>query len=945
MSLRDALTAGSEGRLQTRRLLLLAFALLAWLIGSAMPFGQVDPYEEALAEYRRGAYASAVELLEAKPDKDAGDWNLLGWARLRTGKAEEAADAFLRSLSLDANSNNSYCGLGHVALTGESPEAAKRHFEKAPNDPDCADGMRLAQTRLGSPTHSETETGWEKFAQAENLVRSGKNLEAARVLKQLVDSELPAAGAARSRLLEIYGMSDFQRGALLPIPSAVRRDRTQASFRARGDSFEAWQDGRWKRVYVTGVNLGPARPGEFPSTPPLDVQTYRDWLAEISQMNANTLRVYTILPPSFYQALKVHNEGAARKLWLMQEIWLEEKENEYDLYERSWSDDFKRELRDCLDVIHGAADIPFKQGHASGIYTADVSEYVLGLGLGRELEPATAMETNRLNPLRSRYAGEYVSLEAGNAAEVWFAEMADYAIRYQAAKYNSFTPVTIVNWPPLDPMSHPTEADYAEELRIRKGLGENVNEKLTRPINDTDAVSLDVMRFKASGRFPAGIFAAYHVYPHWPDFLFLDRNYPKTKDGEGSNRYLGYLLHLKKHHRGMPLLIAEYGISTSWGSAHLHPDGWGNGGLTEAEQAKILVRMTRNIRDSGCAGGLLFAWQDEWWKRVSDYFTRPFSTILEDKPLWLNQYDPEQHFGVVGYVSSARVPLLRGEDEDWRSAKTLAFRAESQSGALRKLLAVSDETYLYLRLDLRERENRYEDAEFKILLNTLPGMAGARSAAGMTLPLGANFQISFKPGQFGAIHIAENYNPNQWVSNPIIQGGRRLWRKSGVKLKVDEAGFEEMVVEANQPRWARDGTPFPPQFTTRSPLRHGTADPLDRAHSSHAAWRFDPHKSMLEARIPWGLIYFMSPPKHLVYGGTGANGDPLPVKTPGIAVVAAMVDAWRGALLETLPDAQDGEIASPPVYTWEGWQRVKYRAYKKAAYTALKDAFAEVSAR
>lgn len=45
----------------------------------------------------------------------------------------------------------------------------------------------------------------------------------------------------------------------------------------------------------------------------------------IANMNTNTIRVYTLLPPEFYSALKYYNENNINKqLYLFQEIWPEE---------------------------------------------------------------------------------------------------------------------------------------------------------------------------------------------------------------------------------------------------------------------------------------------------------------------------------------------------------------------------------------------------------------------------------------------------------------------------------------------------------------------------------------------------------------------------------------------------------------------------------------------
>ena len=57
----------------------------------------------------------------------------------------------------------------------------------------------------------------------------------------------------------------------------------------------------WEDVFIKGVNLGVAVPGKFPAEFSLTFTEYLEWLNLIGEMNANTIRTYTILPPEFYR--------------------------------------------------------------------------------------------------------------------------------------------------------------------------------------------------------------------------------------------------------------------------------------------------------------------------------------------------------------------------------------------------------------------------------------------------------------------------------------------------------------------------------------------------------------------------------------------------------------------------------------------------------------------
>ncbi len=155
---------------------------------------------------------------------------------------------------------------------------------------------------------------------------------------------------------------------------------------------------------------------------------------------------------------------------------------------------------------------------------------------------------------------------------MWFADTIDYVASYEMNHYNAQRPMTIVNWPPLDPMSHVTEANYAEEMAMR-GMP---SVKATKEMNDSDAVSLDVMQLKATSAYPAGLFAAFHVYTYWPDFLMYDKEYPKVRDDLGSKRYYGYLS-ISRNTTAAASPGRGVWVQTS-GNRPCHPDGWHNVG-------------------------------------------------------------------------------------------------------------------------------------------------------------------------------------------------------------------------------------------------------------------------------------------------------------------------------------------------------------------------------
>ena len=104
-------------------------------------------------------------------------------------------------------------------------------------------------------------------------------------------------------------------------------------------------------------------------------------------MHANTIRVYTILMPEFYEALAEYNARAEEPLYFIQGVYNNEEDisNISDAYgeDGKIANDWIEMCKTIVDVVHGNAVIEPVPGNASGTYTSDVSQYLMGWILGR----------------------------------------------------------------------------------------------------------------------------------------------------------------------------------------------------------------------------------------------------------------------------------------------------------------------------------------------------------------------------------------------------------------------------------------------------------------------------------------------------------------------------------------------------------------------------------
>lgn len=395
-------------------------------------------------------------------------------------------------------------------------------------------------------------------------------------------------------------------------------------FSARHDTYlQRWNGTGYENFYIKGVNLGVGLPGTQAGDLAATRQQYAEWFAQMHAMGFNNLRIYTLHFPRFYEELARFNaQHPEDPLYVFHGIWLDEKEGLHDLYDETTA--FQTGAREVIDAVHGNAQIATRRGRAYGEYTADISRWVAGWIIGREVSPEEVLTTNERHAARTRYDGKNVAI-TGNPTEVWWAEQVDYVVAHERENYRVDRPISVSSWPTLDPLTHPTE---------------NPEE------SQEDVASFDFAQLEMKN-LPAGYFASFHAYPYYPNFIIHDPVYQQASDAQGLNNYLGYLKDLKAHYKAMPLVIGEYGTSSSWGNAHFSPNGIHHGGLTEREQQAGNARLTRDLYEARTAGGMVFAWIDEWWKRtwIVDERTLP----RERYRLWHNMTSPEENFGLIAF--------------------------------------------------------------------------------------------------------------------------------------------------------------------------------------------------------------------------------------------------------------------------------------------------------
>ena len=706
-------------------------------------------------------------------------------------------------------------------------------------------------------------------------------------------------------------------------------------------------NGKWENMLIKGINLGVTKPGYFPGDMGVTKDDYLRWFQLIGAMNVNAIRVYTLHPPSFYEALLEYNSQAAHPIYLFHGVWVDEEAMvaSKDAFAGSTSDDFKKEMKDAVDVIHGQANLPQRAGHASGSYKADVSPYVIGWILGIEWDPTTVDSTNKQHKGMENYNGKYFRTEHAQPFEIWLADQLESITVYESDRFQWQRPVSFTNWVTTDLLKHPTE-----------------------PFQSEDLVTINPNVIKENPSYKGGYFASYHVYPYYPDFFNYEPKYINYTDFRGEkNSYSGYLNELRQHHQ-IPVLVAEFGVPSSRGMAHRNVSGWNQGNHDETEQGNIDARLFEDITHEGFAGGILFSWQDEWFKRIWNTAELDNS---DRRPFWSNVQTAEQHFGMLNFDAGTaeQSMYVDGETSDWDSRMIKPVKAADPSTStsgkqdddqarLKQFYVTSDESYMYFRLDYVDNGKplKWSDVNTMLLLNTIPDQGQHRIPGGSDLKSeeGIDFVIDLKGEHSSRIWVDSYYDTNYFTYGQMLH----MMPVQDYAKNKDNGIFHTMQMVLNRPLTIPNvngkSIELPLESYETGLLLSGDGNPNHPNFNSLTDAALNANNHVLELRIPWQLLNFRDPSKHEIIGdlwGKGLSASET-IKEMKLAIVTYKPDGagqpeGPGGLETTsvYPIANEGEIHSSDMYRyqWADWDMPQYHERLKKSYYIMKDLFGKIS--
>ncbi len=658
-----------------------------------------------------------------------------------------------------------------------------------------------------------------------------------KVVISVVATLLVLVCLAQTGLLEIFGIHGIsfytkkkEKDSSAGGAESYTDNQTGIScrFKAEGDYFYIYESGDWKQMFMRGVNIGATEPGLFPGDLTISYDTYYRWFGYISEMNCNCIRIYTLMPPQFYQALGDFNKKAKNRLYLYQGIWVNEEDIERlsDTYAENEKilNDFTTDAVNLVNVIHGKAKIAETAGEAYGTYNTDVSPWLVGWIIGIEWDPNFVINTNNQHPDKKDYDGKYLYTQTASPFEAFLCRVGDALIKHEAETYKFQVPLAFSNWITTDPLTHPNEPHF-----------------------DEDKTTVNTENVK-SRNFGPGMFASYHIYPYYPDSLNYQEDYLEYTDDSGKvNTYEAYLEDLKLAHT-VPIIVAEFGIPTSRGMGHESVMGYNQGMVDETAQGAMLIDMLGSIENAKYAGGIVFTWQDEWFKRT---WNNVMFDIADRRPYWSNIQTTEQCFGLLAFDpgKESMAAYVDGDVSEWKNTKPTVTTAQGE------LYIKSDERYLYIMLDAGNYD--FEKDTLLIPINTIADQGSLKAAQyNAEFDTAADFLIYINGKDNSHIYVDRYYDAFNYY---FLESKKLSDIKAEENAGVKNSGMFDIMRLCYGYNLTVKGTNqvVPDKAYETGKLRYGNGNPEADDYKSLSDFYFKNGK--LEIRIPWQLLNVMDP--------------------------------------------------------------------------------------
>jgi len=620
-------------------------------------------------------------------------------------------------------------------------------------------------------------------------------------------------------------------------------DEPEYSFKAEGESLYLDKGDGFKVFSLKGVNLGLGKPGHYATDYAITKEEYLRWFEEIKAMGANVIRTYILAGEDFYEAFYEFNKDNPDPLYLLHGVWVDDYliNSSYSALDKEFYEPFLRDCKNVVDTVHGQHKERKEDSTFASFYNRDISPWVCGYILGVEWEGTLAAYTDRYFEQVEQLDGTYFYTEDASNFEIFLASAGEEVAAYETKKYGTQRLIAFSNWPTTDPLS------YSQDIK----------EYFSK------VVQIDVEHIHCKDTFGPGQFASYHIYPYYPDYYsFLN--------GHEENTYLQYLKAINDHHT-MPVVISEFGAPSARGMAAREESlGRNQGRMSETEQGEALVSMYQDIMQAGSAGGIVFTWQDEWFKRTWNTMT---NVDLTATPYWSDYQTNEQYFGLLSFDpgEGRSVCYPDGDRSEWTEKDLVA----EQDGT--RLSMKYDERYLYFLVEQEGLDIQTD--RFFIPIDTTPKSGSHRAGnLGVEMDRAADFVVEFNGTEDSRLWVQRYYDiiealfydkitPWNLFSQEFPAPDTDTFVKLRLLLQKDLYYERDSVEDQN----LQDDRPLSyGEYNAKNPLHYGVMESYETGKLTYGNGNPDAADfnsladfcggdGFVELRLPWQLLNFADP--------------------------------------------------------------------------------------
>jgi hypothetical protein len=278
----------------------------------------------------------------------------------------------------------------------------------------------------------------------------------------------------------------------------------------------------------------------------------------------------------------------------------------------------------------------------------------------------------------------------------------------------------------------------------------------------------------------------------------------------------------------MPLLITEFGVPSSLGSAHHGPGGRDQGGHSERTAMAIDADLMRLIAHLKLGGAFVFAWSDEWFKRTWNTVEHQTPTRLQ---LWHDPLTNEQWFGMIATDSH---PLPDASTE-----------RVPRRGPIKKVHVWADASWVHLDITFRSKA----PTRFGVDADVIPGADKA------------DYRLRVV-GDSATLQVRRALDPMRLdIGEPSYRPG------------ADDAWHTYALITNR--KYLKPGVSSGAEYQYVGRLVRGTWDPKSKNYNSLATW--SRRGDRIRVRLPWSMLGMADPSSRTALGeGKPAEFERIP---------------------------------------------------------------------